>query len=238
MKTKKNPKANLENYRKLFIQIALVLSLAIIYILLQQKTYQKEIITPQNTHITVDDTPQLVEYKIEKPKVRIKHTPKLPTIIKKVEDDATIKETILKDIDATAPMVTPVFIDTEDDNTEEEVDYSINTIQVVPVFPGCKGNNEQLKACLSKKIRQFVGEKFNTELAQTLGLKKGKQRIFTMFKIDENGKIIEIKAKAPHIRLEKEAVKIIKSLPKMTPGMQGGKKVKVKYSMPISFIIQ
>jgi protein TonB len=41
--------------------------------------------------------------------------------------------------------------------------------------------------------------------------------------------------KAPHARLEKEALRVIEALPKMTPGKQHLKPVKVKYTLPIIF---
>ncbi len=43
MKTKKHPKANLENYSKLFAQLGLVLTLTIVYVLIQSKTFAKEL---------------------------------------------------------------------------------------------------------------------------------------------------------------------------------------------------
>ena len=51
----------------------------------------------------------------------------------------------------------------------------------------------------------------------------GKKRIIMLFKIDKVGNIVDIKAKAPHPRLQKEAIRIIKLLPKMKPGRQRGK---------------
>ena len=56
-----------------------------------------------------------------------------------------------------------------------------------------------------------------------------------MFAIDKNGVVTNIKTRGPDKILEKEAVRIISLLPKMTPGMQRGKAVKVTYSLPINF---
>jgi protein TonB len=47
-----------------------------------------------------------------------------------------------------------------------------------------------------------------------------------------------VRARAPHPRLEKEAVEVVQSLPNMTPGKQRGKPVGVLYSLPIVFDIQ
>ena len=59
-----------------------------------------------------------------------------------------------------------------------------------------------------------------------------------MFKIDQTGSITEIQARAPHPRLQKEAERVVKTLPKMTPGKQRGRPVSVRYSLPISFLVE
>ncbi len=62
-----------------------------------------------------------------------------------------------------------------------------------------------------------------------------KKRIFVLFRIDKNGKVTDVRARAPHPRLQKEVVDVIGSLPTMTPGSQRGRPVAVKYSLPILF---
>lgn len=116
-----------------------------------------------------------------------------------------------------------------------EIDVPFAVIEKVPVYPGCEGNsNEELKACFSQKISAFVGEHFNTKLANTLNL-KGQQRISVQFAIDNTGAVTNIKARGPHPELEAEAIRIMELLPQMTPGEQDGKKVNVLYSLPILF---
>ena len=59
-----------------------------------------------------------------------------------------------------------------------------------------------------------------------------------MFKIDKNGNITNVQARAPHNRLRDEAIRVIKLLPKMIPGKQRGRPVGVKYSLPIAFKVE
>jgi protein TonB len=75
-------------------------------------------------------------------------------------------------------------------------------------------------------------------LASDLGLSPGKKRIFVMFKIDKTGGITEIRARAPHPRLQKEAERVVRTLPRMTPGKQRGRPVAVRYSLPIAFQVE
>jgi len=111
------------------------------------------------------------------------------------------------------------------------------TIEEVPVFPGCEGTEAELRKCLQENITKHVGANFNSDLANSLGLEAGTKRIFVMFKIDEEGNISEVKARAPHKDLVEEAKRVINTLPKMTPGKMEGKPVSVKYSLPIAFIV-
>ena len=90
---------------------------------------------------------------------------------------------------------------------------------------------------MSNKIQKFVQKKFNTELAEELGL-TGKQRISVVFKIDKRGNVVGVRSRAPHPRLEKEAARVINLLPKMKPGIQRDKAVNVSYSLPIVFLVQ
>tara|TARA_B100001564_G_scaffold195970_1_gene164674 strand:- start:2958 stop:3719 length:762 start_codon:yes stop_codon:yes gene_type:complete len=122
---------------------------------------------------------------------------------------------------------------------EDEITVPFAIIETAPVFPGCENNlnNEARKKCMSEKISTHVNRKFNIGLAEELGL-SGRQRISVIFKINKNGDIVEVRSRAPHPRLEKEAVKVIKSLPKMKPGRQRGKPVIVQYALPILFDVE
>ena len=120
----------------------------------------------------------------------------------------------------------------------DNVEVPFSVIENVPIFPGCdKGNNEARRKCMSQKITKFVQRKFNTDLAGDLGL-SGRQRISVIFKIDKNGDVVGVRARAPHPRLVKEATRVVNLLPKMKPGKQRGKAVVVPYSLPIIFQVQ
>ncbi len=118
---------------------------------------------------------------------------------------------------------------------EEDIDVPFSVVEEVPVYPGCEqGDRTQRRNCTSKAIKEFVQRKFNTELADKIGL-NGRQRINVIFKINKNGDIVDIRSRAPEPELELEAERVIASLPKMLPGKQRGKAVSVPYSLPIVF---
>lgn len=106
-------------------------------------------------------------------------------------------------------------------------------IEQTPIYPGCENAKDQ-KKCFSSKLTSLITQHFDVKLANNLGLSPGKKRIFVMFTIDETGEVINIKARAPHKRLEEEAKRVIyRFFPKVTPGRDKGKAVAVKYSLPI-----
>ena len=90
---------------------------------------------------------------------------------------------------------------------------------------------------MSEKISKFVQKRFNTKLARNLGL-SGRQRISVIFKIDKLGDVVGIRARAPHPKLEDEAIRVVNLLPKMKPGIQLGKAVIVPFSLPIIFEVK
>lgn len=142
------------------------------------------------------------------------------------ENDRIELLNLLKEL---TPPTPPIPLD------PNNVPFSI--IEKVPIYPGCEGSNEELKKCFSEKIGNFVNSKFDVSLAKKLNL-SGKQRITAMFKIDPNGKIIDVRARAAHPDLANEVKHIIESLPNMKPGQHNGKAVGVLYSLPIIFEIK
>lgn len=240
MKIKKNPKATLENYNKLFMQLGLVLALLVVHLAIEYKTYDR-VITQlgDNMIAAVEEEDIPLTQRIETAPPPPAPPPTIPDKIEVVKDDKKIVETQLKSTESDekeAVKVREIVEVEEEEEVVEDVPFAI--IEDVPVFPGCTGTKEQKRDCLNDKITQHVGKKFNAELAQELGLSPGKKRISVMFTINKNGDVVDIQARAPHVRLEKEAIRVIESLPKMQPGKQRGRPVGVKYSLPITFNVE
>ena len=121
-----------------------------------------------------------------------------------------------------------------DPNDYSGTDVPFAVIEEVPVFPGCEGltSNEERKTCMSDGITDFVNKNFDTSLGKQLGL-KGVNRIYVQFRIQKDGNVELMGARAPHPALQEEAKRVVGNLPKMTPGKQKGKEVGVLYSLPI-----
>ncbi len=128
----------------------------------------------------------------------------------------------------------------ENDNDSKSENVSFAIIENVPIYSGCDENsdNAALKACMSKKVSRLISKNFNTYISKTLNLPSGKVRILVHFKINKEGYVSNIKARASHPELEAEAIRIVKLIPRFTrPGIQRGKPVIVPLTLPIVFTV-
>jgi hypothetical protein len=119
-------------------------------------------------------------------------------------------------------------------NNAKTDEVSFMTIDKAPTFPGCEEGD---KKCFSKMIQKHFTENFDAEMVNSLGLSSGRKRVFVGFKIDKEGKIIDVKARAPHEDIKEEVLSVMTSLPKMIAGENKGKKVNVMYSIPFTIVV-
>lgn len=108
-------------------------------------------------------------------------------------------------------------------------------VDEVPVFPGCEDAVDK-KACFQEKIQRHIRKNFRyPEAAQEQGVQG---RVSSIFIIDVEGNVVDIRMRGPHELLEKETERILTKLPQMQPGKQDGQPVNVPFSIPITFRIQ
>ena len=239
MEPKKNPKADLSRRSMLFFQIGMIVMLFFAWQAIEFKTYDRSDLDSGLVDVGDELDEEIPITQQITPPPPPPPPPPAPEIIEVVEDEEEVEETIIESTE-TSQNEEIVEVEEIEEAVEEEIaDVPFAVIENVPVYPGCEsaGNNAAKKKCMSDKINKFVNKKFDTELANELGL-EGRQRISVQFKIDKNGNITNVRARAPHPRLEQEAVKVVKSLPKMTPGRQRGQAVGVLYALPILFQVE
>lgn len=131
-----------------------------------------------------------------------------------------------------------VDIPTSEETMEEDIEVPFSVVEVVPTFPGCENDDNELrKKCTTAAISKFISRNFNVNIGIDVGL-TGRQRINSIFKIDQKGNIIYVQSRASHPRLSEEADRVLNMLPQMIPGKQRGRTVIVTYSLPIVFEVQ
>ena len=240
MEPKKSIKADVSRNSSLYFAVGMVLMLALTYMTINYKSYEKDNI--DIGQLNLDDLDE-EEIPITNQEIIPPPPPPPPPVVPEeieiVEDEKEIEETVIESTETDQEEEIVEVEEIEVEEVEEDIEVPFSVIENVPIFPGCekeKGNNAK-KQCMSDKISKFVNKKFNTDLAGDLGL-SGRQRINVIFKIDKTGNIVGVQARAPHPGLEKEAKRVINLLPKMKPGKQRGKAVTVPYSLPILFQVQ
>jgi TonB family protein len=122
-------------------------------------------------------------------------------------------------------------------NTSDDVAVPLMVIEEVPVYPGCEDvEKNERRNCLQEKIKEHIK---NTLQYPKDAEKEGIQgRVLTSFVIDINGNISDLYLRGPHPSLEKEARRIIESLPKMQPGKIKDKLTAMRFSVPIMFRLE
>ncbi len=240
MQVKKNPEVDLNRNSGLYFVIGLTIVLFLTWRALEYKSYEKDEITLEIAEAVDDlkeDVPVTQNIKTPPPPP----PPAAPEVIEVVEDTEEIEETIIESTETSQDAVVEEAIDVDDvevGEEEEEISVPFAVIENVPIFPGCEGakNNDERKKCFQDMIQEHVRKEFTyPQSALELGIKG---RVFVQFEINSKGFISGIRTRGPDKLLEKEAARIIASLPKMKPGMQRGQAVKVPYSIPINFMIQ
>mgnify|MGYP001226013515 CR=1 FL=1 len=131
----------------------------------------------------------------------------------------------------------------EEEEEEEIIDY--NVVEGCPIFPGCKpseksslsAKKEEDHYCLNMGIMKHIRKNFRyPKISQEMGIQ---EKIYVKFVIDKTGSITNVKiVRGEDKYLKEEAIRLVKSLPKMTPAHQRGEPVSVNYTMPINFMLK
>ena len=121
------------------------------------------------------------------------------------------------------------------DSEPEEIPITI--VEEVPLFEECKTLPKiNHRDCFQEMMSNFIQKNFYyPEEAQE---NKIQGKVFIRFVIEKDGSIEIVTVRGPHKILEDAARNMFKKLPKLIPGTQRGKPVRVSYSVPIMFKLQ
>ena len=237
MEPKKNPKVDLRRNSGTYFVIGLAVVMFLVWRGLEWKTYDKTNdyeISMNVEDIMDEEVPMTEQIKTPPPPA----PPTAPEIIEIVEDVAEIEETVIQSTEINQETVIDAPVIDVDDvevaEVEEDITVPFAVIEDIPVFPGCEqGTKEEKRACFQQKIQEHVAKNFKYPDIAVEMYTQGK--VYVQFVIDTDGRISQIRSRGPDKLLEAEAERIIASLPRMIPGKQRGRAVKVPYSIPINF---
>ena len=227
MQIKKSQKASLEDKKIIYELMGFVFVLSVCYVAFEWT--EKEV-----TKYEVQDTDFLFEPEVEIQQTQQQETTPPPPppavqeveVLNVVEDDVeteTIEINAEDDKETEVVIAPPVEAPVEEE--EEEVVFVV--VETMPEFPG---GQQALFKYLSENVKYPV-------IAQENGIQG---RVICQFVVNKDGAIVDVEVvrAGGDPSLDKEAVRVIKSMPKWNPGKQRGKAVRVKYTVPVNFRLQ
>ena len=227
MDIKKTKEASLEDKKFTYLLLGFVFVLSVCYVALEWTEKEVTVYEIVDEEFLVEDELDIIQTSQETPPP----PPPAPVVqeleaLTVVEDDVETQH---------------IEVNTEDDNTEvviaapveeivqEEVveDEIFVVVEKMPEFPG---GQAALFKYLSENVKYPV-------IAQENGIQG---RVICQFTVNKDGSIVDVEVvrTGGDASLDKEAVRVIKSMPKWTPGKQRGQAVRVKYTVPVNFKLQ
>ena len=225
MHIKKSEKASLENDKLIYVLMGLVFVLSLVFVALEWT--EKEV-----TKYEVTDTEFLFEEEVEIQQTTQETPPPPPPpavqeveVLNVVEDNVETEtiEVSTEETEQEVVIAAPVEAPVEEE--EEEVVFVV--VESMPEFPG---GQQALFKYLSENVKYPV-------IAQENGIQG---RVICQFVVNKDGSIVDVEVvrSGGDPSLDKEAIRVIKSMPKWKPGKQRGKAVRVKYTVPVNFKLQ
>ena len=212
---KKDPKISLENKKNMFFQIGLAITLVIVLIAFEWKSYDRS--NYNLGDLNLDDMEEeiipITRQEVKPPPP----PPPPPEIIEIVEDEVEIENEV--EIEET---------DTDEDEIieiEEDDEEFFMVVENMPEFPG---GDLGLMKFIQKNVRYpAIAKEYNIT-----------GKVYVSFIVDKQGKVTNVKiVRGVDKNLDAEALRVVSLLPKYRPGKQRGKAVRVMFTIPINFTL-
>lgn len=236
MEPKKNPKVDPSRNSFFYFSVGLFVMAALSYAAIELRTYEKDLsgLTKKlDTSFLDEEVPMTQQLNLPPPPPP-PPPPPAPEIIKVVEDKKDIIETKIESTETNQKEEVKKAEKVQFVEEEVEMDVPFAIIEDVPIFPGCeKVAKEKRRDCFNEMINKHIKKEFRYPES---AMEAGQQgRVFVNFVIEKDGSINIANIRGPYPALEKEAERIINKLPRLQPGKQRGKAVRVPFSIPITF---
>lgn len=227
MEEKKSPKADLENKKFIFTEIGLVIGLALMLVAFEWKSYEKTVIevTSRQVENVAEDIIPITEQKVKPPPpAPVKQVVKINI----VDDNVTVDDNIDIDVEAdenteVQEYVAPVKSEEEESAEEAQI------FMVVESMPEYPGGEPALYSYLAENIKY-------PQMAKESGIQG---RVFVTFVVERDGRVTDVRVlRGIGGGCDEEAIRVVQSMPKWTPGKQRGKSVRVQYNLPVKFTLQ
>jgi protein TonB len=221
---KKYPEANIFEHSRTYLQIGLVVALAITILAFSYTKYDRK-------KFDLGQSMALEEIEVEAPQTQREITPPPPPpppeiqVVENtevIEEENKIVQEEITESSVVAPVAAPPVKAEEEEVKEEEI------FQIVEEMPEFPGGQEALLKYLAQCPYPPIARENDIE-----------GTVYVRFVIDKNGQVtnVEIARGADKI-LNEAALNHVKKMPAWKPGKQRGKPVRVQYVVPIRFKLQ
>ena len=230
MEIKKSPKADLERGKTLSVLMGFVVGLAVLFAGFEWSTRDVMVVQESDgvADIIAEEEVEITRPENTPPPPPPPPAPVVTEVLNVVEDDVELEQQdILTSEDSQDAVQQETFIAPAVVEEEEESAQTIFTVvEEMPDFPGGQG---ELMKFIAKSIKYPV-------IAQENGIQG---RVVCTFVVNKDGSVVDAEVlRGVDPSLDKEALRVIGTMPKWKPGKQRGKPVRVKYTVPITFRLQ
>ena len=227
MEEKKSKKANLENKKLLFIEVGLCFSLFVTLAAFQWGTRDA------NVSVLEEETQMIEEEEIipitQETPPPPPETPKIPVLsdqIDIIDDDIKVDDDLFMNLEDDANLGVEIgdYIGEVQEEVIEEEAIPFQLVETRPSFNG--GDANEFSKWVNSRLEY-------PEIAKENGVQG---RVTLQFTVEKDGSVTNVKVvRGVDPSLDKEAVKVVSSSPKWTPGKQRDRAVRVTYTFPVIF---
>jgi periplasmic protein TonB len=223
MEAKKTPKADLENKKRIFLQIGLAVALLGVLVAFEWKQYERPEFDLGSLEMDFVEEEEIPITRQEQPPPPPPPEPSAELII--VDDDVEIEEEFIIDIEATVFTQVQEFapIVVEEEEVEEDVIFTV--VEDQPSFPGGE----------EARIRYLTENLRYPQMAREAGIQG---TVFVTFVVERDGSVTDVRVlRGIGGGCDEEAVRVVRNMPRWEPGRQRGQPVRVQFNMPIRFVL-
>jgi protein TonB len=225
MEIKKSEKASLGNKRLLFTEIGFVLALLVVYGAFEYSSKNKQVKVLEADAVVAEEEEIVITQETPPPPPEMPQIPVLSDNIDIVDDDLQVEDNILNlEDDADLGVEIKEYVEQVEEEVIEEEAIPFQLVEEKPGFMGGDAN----------AFSKWVNERLQyPEIAKENGIQG---RVLLQFVVGADGKVSNVKVvRGVDPALDKEAVRVVQSSPKWTPGKQRDRAVKVTYTFPVIF---
>ena len=226
MEIKKSDKANLENKKLLFVEVGLVISLAITLFAFEWTSTETEVAMLEDTQELVLEE-EIIPITQEAPPPP-PAAPKIPVLsdqIDIVDDEIEVDDDLFMNLEDDSSLGVEImdYVEVEEEVVEEEA-IPFQLVEEKPSFQG--GDANQFSKWVNSRLEY-------PEIAKENGVQG---RVTLQFTVEKDGSVTKVKVlRGVDPSLDKEAVRVVSMSPKWSPGKQRDRAVPVTYTFPVIF---